>query len=519
MSDTAEDLSRNTAVMAAGTVVSRLTGFGRVLALGYAIGASRLTDSYNTANTAPNIVYELVLGGVLSATLIPVFVDRLAAEEDEDRGWRDISALATVALVGLVALAGLIVLAAPLVVGLLTANNHSASAGAQRRVATDLLRLFAPQVVLLGAITFATAVLNVRRRFAAPMWSPILLNLWTIGVLVTYPHVARGLTLDAARHDTRGLLWLGLGTTLGYAVQLVGLVPSLRRAGLRLRPTWDLRNPAVRLTVRLGSWTAGVVAANLGAYILIVALASGRAADYTVYTWAFAFFQLPHAIVAVSIMSALMPGLAERWTAGDHAEFRRRVALGVRTTAAVLVPAAVGYALLAHPFIRLVLEHGRVGNGPARTTADTLALFALGLPGFSLYLLLMRAYQAMKDTRTMFFLYLGENALTVAGALALYPSLRVRGLAIAFVAPYTVFSVVALVRLGLLAPVLQPLARIAVATAAMAAVVAGLLALFDSDALAVGSAVVVGGTVYVLLAAALGVDDLIALLRIRRRPA
>jgi putative peptidoglycan lipid II flippase len=318
-------------------------------------------------------------------------------------------------------------------------------------------------------------------------------------------------------------LFLGLGTTLGYVVQLAAMAVSLRRAGVRITPTWDPGNPAIRQIGRLGAWTAGVVAANMAAYVLIVALASGRAADYTVYTWAFAFFQLPHAIVAVSIMSALMPAMAERWAARDVDEFRRRVLTGLRTTAAVMVPAAAGYALLAHPFIRLVLEHGKVSSAAASTTADVLALFALGLPGFSLYLLTMRAFQAMKDTRTMFFLYLAENAVTVVLAVALYPSLRVQGLAIAFVAPYTVFTVVALVvldrRVGGLAAAVPPLARIAVAAAGMAAVVAGVVGVVTIDWLELACAGAAGATVYVLLARAMGVDEILTLLRIRRRSA
>jgi putative peptidoglycan lipid II flippase len=528
-----DSLSRNTAVMAAGTVVSRITGFGRVLALAYALGASRLTDAYNVANTAPNLVYELVLGGVLSATLIPVFTDQFThhanAHANDDQTdtktvWRNISALVTVALAALAVLAVVFALAAPWIITLLTARNTSASAADQRAVATFLLRLFAPQVVLLGAITFTTALLNVRRRFAAPMWSPILLNIWTIAVIAAFPHVAKGVTLAVARHDTRALVVLGIGTTLGYAVQLAAVLPSLRRAGVRLRPVWDPRNPAVTLTLRLGGWTLGVVAANLSAYLVIVVLTLGRAADFSIYTWAFAFFQLPHAIVAVSIMSALMPDLSEHWSRRNLAAFRDRIGVGIRTTAAVLIPAGVGYALVAHPFIRVVLEHGRLRPSAAATTADVLALFALGLPGFSIYLLLMRAFQAMKDTRTMFFLYLGENALTAALALALYHRLGVQGLALAFVAPYSVFTVVALLRLRTaiggvdLAGIARTVLRVGLATAGMAGVVAGCLAVLHDDTARVGSAVVLGAAVYVLLARALGVDDLFALLRIRRRP-
>jgi putative peptidoglycan lipid II flippase len=517
-----EGLARNTAVMAVGTVLSRLSGFGRVLALAYALDFHRLTDSYNIANTTPNIVYELVLGGVLSATLIPVVVDQLA-HRDEERAWRNISALVTIATAVLVAVSALFALAAPAVIAVYTLGNHSASLHDQRAVATELLRLFSPQVLLLGLITLATAVLNVRRRFAAPTWTPILLNVWTIAVLVAFPHVAKSLTLAAVRHDTKALLLLGVGTTVGYLVQLLAMVPSLRRADLHLRWVWDPRNEAVRLTLRLSSWTVGVVVANQLSFALIIVLANGVDGGFSAFTAAFLFFQLPHAILAVSIMSALMPGLSEQWARGEREAFRRDIARGLRTTAAVLVPAAAGYALLARPFIQLVLEHGRLSPHAAGLTADLLALFAVGLPGFSLYLLAMRAFQAMKDTRTMFVLYLGENLLTAALAVVLYQRIGVQGLALAYVAPYTLFTVFALARLhrdtgGLdVAGIVRSLVRVGVCTAVMSAVMAVLIHLLSGSAARVACSFVAGGTVYVGLAKATGLDEFLALLRPGRR--
>lgn len=510
----ADDLGRNTAVMAAGTVLSRLTGFGRVLALAYALDFRRLTDSYNLANTTPNIVYELVLGGVLSATLIPVFIDQLATKDDKT-AWRNISALVTLAVAAMAALVVLFAVAAPAVISVYTLGNDTPSLDDQRAVATTLLRLFAPQVLLLGLIALSTALLNVRRRFAAPMWSPILLNLWTIGVLVAFAEMVDDRRLSAVRHNTGALLFLGLGTTAGYLVQLLAVGPSLKRAGVRLRPTWDPRNETVRLTLRLSAWTIGVVVANQIAYWVVLLLANSDEGGLSSYQAAFLFFQLPHAILAVSIMSALMPDLSERWARGDEAGFKAQLTKGLKTTAAVLIPAAAGYALLAHPIVRVILEHGSLSPDKAELTADILTLFAVGLPGFSLYLLCMRAYQAMKDTKSMFVLYAAENAVTVVLALALYPSLGAPGLAVAYAAPYTVFTAIALARLKVWP---DNLVRVLLATGGMAVVVAALRLALHHDGLVLGSAVALGGAVYVGLAMALGVDDLTALLRIRRRP-
>lgn len=517
-------LARNTAIMAAGTFVSRITGFGRVLALAYALGFQRLSDAYNVANTTPNLIYDLVLGGVLSATLIPVFVDQLAGKNDGDdtEASRNISAFVTVAVALLAVLSVVVVVAAPLIIRLATLANHSPDVADQRAVGTALLRLFAPQVLLLGIMTLITALLNARRRFGAPMWTPVLLNLWTIGVLVAFPHVAHSVTLSAVRHDTRAIVLLGLGTTIGYLIQVLAMLPSLRGTRLHLRPVWEPGNETLRLTLRLSSWTLAVVAANQVAFWVILVLANAHAGEWSAYQSAYMFFQLPHAILAVSIMSALMPDLSERWTRGDVAAFRRQLSVGVRSTAAVLVPAAVGYAILARPLVRLLLEHGRLTTHEAHVAASVLAVLAIGLPGFSIYLLLMRAYQAMKDTRRMFFLYAGENAATIVLALALYHRFGVAGLAFAFIAPYTAFTVLAFRDLarrtdGLEgARTLASLARIAGASAVMGLVVAVVSRMPGPTAATVGVAVLAGVAVYVFTARVLGVEELAALLRVRR---
>lgn len=515
--------------MAVGTVLSRLTGFGRDFALAYAFGFTRFTDSYNIANNTPNILYELVLGGVLAASLLPVFVQRLAASSgDDDDGWRSISAVVTAAAVVVVAVSIAVVVAAPWVVNAYTFRNDSPSLDEQREVATLLLRLFAPQVALLGFFTVATALLNARRRFAAPMYTPILNNLVAIAVILSFPRIAGSVELGTIVDQRNALLWLGLGTTAAYAVQAGALAVALRRAGARLRWVWDLRDEAVRTVLRLSGWTAGFVVANQLALFAVIALAAERGGDLSAYQAAFRFFQLPHAVVAVSIMSALQPELAERWHAGAVDDFRLRLAAGVRLTLGLLVPAAVGYTLLARPIIEVVLEHGALGDASSRTTADTLALFAVGLPGFSVFLLFTRAYQAMQDTRSVFFLYVMENGVNVVLAVALYPRFGVQGLAAAYSAAYLVAAIAAAVhlrnRLGGLhgRTIATATARTAVASAVMAAAVA--LITFSvpggGDVLGGGRllmAVIVGGGVFLAAARAVGLDDVVQIVPVSRR--
>lgn len=504
--------------MAAGTLLSRITGFGRVFALAYALGATRLTDTYTLANNTPNIIYELVLGGVLSGTLLPVFVSKLRTE-DEDDAWRSISAVWTLALVSLVALSLVFVFLAPWFIRLYTLRNGGDVAADQQAVATTLLRWFAPQVAMYGIVSITTALLRAHHRFAAPMFAPILNNVVVIGVLLAFPHFAGTTDLREVRGDSGALMLLGLGTTAGIVAMTVAQFP-LRMVRQHIRWVWNPRDPAVRAVIGLSGWTVGFVVANQVALFVVQFLANGRAGDVTVYAVAYIFFLLPHGVIAVSIISALSPQLAERFAANDVDGFRDRVSTGLRSIWSITVPAGIGMAVLATPIVDLVLEHGALGGGEAGRIADTVAFMALGLPGFSAYLFLVAVYQARHDTKSLFFLYLVENAINIVLAFALYPTFGVRGLAAALAAAYGIGTVIALVHLrkrtnGIDGPALRrSLLRIGAATAAMALAVAVTtrwardLGTLAETLIGVGA----GATVYLAAARLLGVSELTVLL-------
>ncbi len=434
-------LGRRSSIMAAGTIASRATGFLRVLALGYALGYNRLGDAYNLADTLPHIVYELVLGGVVSATLVPLFIGLF---EDDDDPWRGVAAVTWFVIAVTAGLSVVFALAAPLLAAPYAALNDSSQADAQRALTVALMRYFAPQVVLFAGMAVGSAILNARRKFAAPMFAPVLYNVVAIAALVAAQHFMT----DSGRQSLRlgfGLVVLGLGTTLGQAVQLVGLLPSLRSVGARLRPVWDPHHSAVRTAARLSGWTFGFVIANQIAYLIVVALANQRSGELSSYKAAFQFFQLPHAVIAVSITGALLPELSLAATRADHAAFGALLHRGLRVIGLWLVPAALVAAAFAEPLLRPLIAYGRVTDSALETTALTLAAFALGLPGFSAFILCTRALQARKDTRRVFYLYVLENGINIALAIALYPSFHVQGLAWSYAAAYTASAIVAYV--------------------------------------------------------------------------
>ncbi|MDP9441843.1 MAG: murein biosynthesis integral membrane protein MurJ [Actinomycetota bacterium] len=517
-------LARSTAIQAAGTALSRVTGFGRIFAFAYALGAGRLADTYTLANNTPNILYELILGGVLSGTVLPVFVRELRREDEAD-GWRAVSAVLSAAMVAAAVLSVAFVFVAPQFIRLYTLRIEGDVSEDQVAVASDLLRLFAPQVFFYGMVTMSTALLRARRRFAAPMFAPVLNNLVVIAMFLGYPTLIGTRSLDEVRSRPSAILVLGIGTTAGVAAMALAQLP-LRTLRSHIRWVWAPRHPAVRTIVRLSGWTVGFVAANQLALFLVYVLANGRSGDVTVYFLAYTIFLLPHGVVSVSIISAIQPELADRWAAGDVAGFRRQLGVGLRTIAAILTPAAVGYAILARPIVSLLLEHGAFGGASAEEVAGTLRLMALGLPAFSCWLFLTSAYQAVQDTRSLFFLYLLENGVNVVAALAFYPLLGVQGLGLAYALAYVAGTGGALLHLrrrlgGLDGRVLSRSAtRIASATALMAGAVLAVRAGVGGDVgasalLQVGAATATGVTVYVVGARLFGVGEIGALVPVR----
>jgi putative peptidoglycan lipid II flippase len=437
-------LLRSSAVVGVGTALSRVTGFVRVAAIAYALGVSTLAGVYSYANETPNIVYELLLGGILTATLVPQFVRHLERDDEEAT-----AAVFTVAMLALLAITVLGILLAPWIVKIYTLRVTGSGRAAQQRLATDLLRCFMPQMLFYGLTALATALLQAHRRFAAAAFAPVLNNVVVIAIFLSLPRLAaRPITVNRVLHDDGLLLYLGLGTTAGIAAMGLVLVPVLRAARIRLHFLADWRNAAVRTMLRLSSWTVGYVVANQVALWVVLVLANEKSGGAFVYLSAYAFFQLPHGLFAVSIMTAVAPELAQAGGRGDAPALRHRFARALRLTLTVLLPAAAVEVALARPIVVALLQRGAFTARDATVVAHTLVGFAVGLPFFSAYLFALRAFYSLEDTRTPFYLNLLENAVNIVLALALFDSLGVPGLAYAFSGAYAVAAVVTLAVLG-----------------------------------------------------------------------
>jgi putative peptidoglycan lipid II flippase len=433
-------LASSSAAIAVGTGLSRITGVMRLAALAYALGTTRFSDTYNLANTTPNVIYELILGGVLTATLVPVFVAHLD-ENDHDA----VSAVTTVAGIVLAVFSAVGVLAAPLLVHLFTGAPDKAA------TATTLLRWFMPQVFFYGATAVLTAILNARRSFAAPAFTPVLNNLLVTIVLVALPHLSSVDPADfpAASHDQAYLTILGLATTLGVVVMAVALLPSLRHVHVRLRflPAW--RHPAVRKVVRLSGWTVGYVMANQIALVVALRLADGEGnGRQAAYLLAYTFFQLPHGLIAVTVMTTHGPALARSAAQQQWPHYRRDFTHGLRTIVVLVAPAAAGLVALAKPTVSVVLERGLFDAASTDITGRLLAFYSVGLVAFSVYLFALRGFYAVQDARTPFVLNAVENGINIVLALILVPLMGIDGLALAFSIAYLIAAFLSVARVS-----------------------------------------------------------------------
>jgi len=438
-------LVRSNLVVASGTALSRLTGLARVAVFVFVIGRTALADVYTIANETPNIVFELLLGGVLSATLVPLFTGFLVNEDEEST-----NVVITVAVAAITALTVIAVFAAPWVFGIY-AITPSAEVDAEtlRRVGTLLTRIFLIQILFYGLAAVANALLNSRRRFFAAAWSPILSNLIIIATLLSLPAPgSANWQLDQVLDDRRLRLTLGIGATAGIGAMAAVLIPAVIRAGVRFRPVWNWRHPAVRRLITLSGWTLGFVAAHQIALIFIRNLAEPGSGDAAAYIYAFTFFVLPHGLLAVSITTTFQPEMARAVANNDQAGFVRHASLGLRLTALLTIPAAVLLFVLRRPVIGVALERGAFDADDAARTAGALGGFAVGLVGFSIYMFALRGFYAHQDTRTPFFANAFQNLINIALAVVLVGSFGVVGLSTSLSIAYLVSAVVVLFLLG-----------------------------------------------------------------------
>jgi putative peptidoglycan lipid II flippase len=443
-------LLRSNLVVALGTMASRVTGLARIVVFGIVIGQTALADAYDGANNSPNSIYELLLGGVLSATLVPLFARQVADRDNEAT-----EAVVSVAVVVMAAMTVVSVAAAPWIFRLFALSpDPSVDADLYRSVGTTLARIFLIQVFFYGITALASALLNARRHFFAAAWAPVASNVVIIASLLAIPTIMKGARPELTDVlDVPALKWtLGLGATAGIATMALVLLPAMHRAGIRLRFRPDWRHPAVRKLFALSGWTLGFVIANQVALIVVKNLASPGSGGQDAYTKAFIFFQLPHGLLAMSISTTFVPELARKVAARDKPGFIGQMSLGIRLVSLLTLPASLGLLALSRPVISALLQHGQFTAEAAVTTSRALTGFSVGLVGFSIYLFVLRGFYAHQDTRTPFVVNVFQNLFNIVLAVVLVRHYGVLGLGLAFSLSYLAASLWALTVLATKVP-------------------------------------------------------------------
>jgi putative peptidoglycan lipid II flippase len=409
----------NSAVMAAGTLFSRASGFIRSALLVAALGSGFHADAFNIANTVPNMLYILLAGGVFNAVLVPQLVK--AQKNDEDGGAAYTDRIITLAglFLGVVTIA--LVLGAPLLMRLYFGSDwYTPEHAAQLESGIDFARWCLPQVFFYGMFVLVGQVLNARGSFGPMMWAPIANNIVAISTLVIYL-VAFGPS-NTGGYTTGQETLLGLGSTLGIALQFLLLLPVLRKAGVCYRPRFDFRGAGLSQTAKLGMWTVLFVVVNQIAYTIVTRLASTGSATggtgYTVYSNSFLVTQVPHSIITVSLATAILPILSRHGAADELPELGRTLSRQLRNALAIVIPIAALLPVLSEDIAHILFGYG-AGADAFKTYAPTLSVFAAGLVFFTIHYLLLRGFYSLEQNRTVFFIQCSVAATNIVAALLL----------------------------------------------------------------------------------------------------
>lgn len=402
-----------TSGMAIGTLTSRITGVLRDIALVAAIGTAIFADTYSVANSLPNIIYILIAGGAINAVFIPALVRHM--KDDEDGGQRFTDQLLSFIGLVLLIIVTLGVIFAGSLVSLYATNSWSMQ---DFKIATLFAMWFIPQVFFYGVYTIASQVLNARDVFVLPMFAPIVNNVIVIATALAFLSISDQVPTTETV-TTSQIYLLGAGTTLGVIAQALILLPALTKAGYRFNPTLNFRGSGLGKVADLAIWTIGFVIVNQVSFLILSnlttyanVLASNEslvANGFTSYQKAQLMMMLPHSIITVSIVTALLPRLSKHAHDLDEQKFGSELGDALRTVVAFIVPFAAILFLAGNRIGQFLYGYGASTAAQGQAVGQVAAMFAIGLPAFSMFYVLLRSYYAREDTKTPFLINVGFN--------------------------------------------------------------------------------------------------------------
>ncbi|MGW2837044.1 murein biosynthesis integral membrane protein MurJ [Streptomyces sp. NPDC001493] len=436
----ASGLLKSSALMAAGTLVSRLTGFVRSLVITAALGAALLGDSFTIAYTLPTMIYILTVGGGLNSVFVPQLVRSM--KDDEDGGEAYANRLLTLVMVALGVIVAAAVFAAPLLIKLMSlpiARDPDANS-----VAVTFARYCLPTIFFMGVHVVMGQILNARGKFGAMMWTPVLNNIVmiaTFGLFIWVYGTSAESRMGVETIPPDGVRLLGIGTLLGLTVQALAMIPYLREAGFRFRPRFDWKGHGLGKTIKLAKWTVLFVLANQAGVLVVTQLATSAGklsgqdgTGFLAYSNAQLIWGMPQAIITVSVMAALLPRIARAAHDNDPGAVRDDISQGLRNSAVAIVPVAFAFLALGLPMCTLL--YGSSGSDASRSMGFILMAFALGLIPYSVQYVVLRGFYAYEDTRTPFYNTVIVAAVNAAASALCYVALPARWAVVGMAASY-----------------------------------------------------------------------------------
>lgn len=396
----------STGSMAIATLISRITGFFKILLMAAVLGPG-MASAFNTSNQLPNLISELVLGAVLTAIVIPVLVR--AEQEDDDRGAAFIRRLLTAAMTVFAVAAVVSVLAAPWLTRLMLPEGGEVDVG----LATAFAYLLLPQILFYGAAGLFTAVLNTRSVFKPGAWAPVVNNVVAIATLALYFAMPGEISLNPVRMGEPKLLVLGIGTTLGVVAQALVLLPALRRQKIDMRPLWGL-DPRLKRFAGMGvAIVVYVLISQAGLVVTNRITAGADAAGPAIYSFVWMLLQVPYGIIGVTLLTAVMPQLSRNAASNNNRAVVSDLTMATKLTMVALIPIVAFFTAEGPSIGRALFNYGNFGENDASLLGLTLSFSAFTLIPYSLVLLHLRVFYAREQAWIPTFIIIGITAAKI----------------------------------------------------------------------------------------------------------
>ncbi|WP_020522694.1 murein biosynthesis integral membrane protein MurJ [Catelliglobosispora koreensis] len=439
--------ARNSAIMAVGSLVSRGTGFIRTAVMAMALGGSLVGNAYTTAQFFPGMIYELLVGGIMSSVLVPMLVK--ARKKDADKGESYTQRLLTLSFIVL----GITTLLAVICAPLLAFAYASEASDASKHVITMLSYLMLPTIFFYGLSGLCGAILNARHSFAAPMWTPILNNIVVIATGIFYMVTFGTGQIDPEDMTPGRILVLGGGFLLGILTQAFGLLPALRKTGFRFKWRTDFRQLGLRELGTVGGWMFCYVIVNQLALIMLVNLLNRGGdgdAGPMIYNNVFLLLMMAHGIVAVSVITALLPRMSAAAIDGRAGEIANDLSQGIRMVTVLLAPIAVIYTVLALPISVALFQGFAFTPENSEASQNVLMVAGLTLVPMSVSQLFNFTYYSLQDTKTPALINLPVVALRLSVQLAWFATFAISATAMGMMVGNGVSFVLAALLSGML---------------------------------------------------------------------